>query len=285
MHVFDEWANTFVGSGEDSNNGLSAAQANAEAYFENLTSSNNGNAAKIASNNLASLISKMEQPLSSKLYLPKARALHCLLGATEGIKKETSIPRNMVEILSRFYLQYCGPHEDIEITLSPEHGSNIDNNMQENYSIENLRDTALLCLTMLIQCPFVDPDNVDIRGDFVKLRISLMKEAIQKRCTSMDYDDEDDDILDDYSDDDNGSVMQSDSRIFSGLSLLPRAKRTLCFDALNAAISGIAIDIDHILTCDSFSKQADLLEKLHYLTKFASSCLHGKSIYERLMRF
>ena len=219
------------------------------------------------SNNLATLISKMEEPLSSNLNFPKLKALSCMLGALEGIDKNIGIPIKMVELMSKFFLEYCGPMHPTEISI--EDSSNI-----ETCSVDEVRDSALACVNSLIQVRMLTEDlNLD-KDASIQLRLSIMKEGIQRRCSS--YEDEEEDVEDYY--DDHMALQNEHARILSNLSLLPRSKRSLCFNILVAALKGIGVDNEPQASQYASSLDDKTIQDIIVYVEFACSCLHGENV-------
>lgn len=279
MHVYDEWASRCVATGNSNTFNPDEIYKNAREYFEHLSSSQSSadekdggsdigltGIQKSVSNNIALLVSKMDEALYSKLNNPKLKALSCLRGALDGIKN-VGIPIQMTGLMRKFFLAYCGPMQPIEILVE-------QSQIPEDCSVDEMRDAALRCIISLIQSRFFTEDNKADTNFSIQLRISIMMEGIEKRCSSEDYDDDDDEIEDYYSQD--VSPKNEQSKILSNLSLLPRTKRSLCFSVLEAALMGISIDVG-----DNYDQKVDPLivktfDDLFAFVDFACSCLHGE---------
>ncbi len=286
MHVFDEWASRCVATGNSNTFNPDELYKNAREYFEHLSSSQSSNdendevsdiglkrMKKSVSTNIALLVSKMDEALSSKLNNPKLKALSCLRGALDGIEN-FGIPIQMTALLRNFFLAYCGPMQPIEILVE-------QSQIPEDCTVDEMRDAALRCIICLIQSRFFTEDDKADTNSSIQLRISIMKEGIQKRCSSDEYDD-DDGIEDYYSQD--VSSKNEQSKILSNLSLLPRTKRSLCFSVLEAALRGISIDVG-----DNYDQKVDplIVKTFHDIfafVDFACSCLHGEIRIGTLIR-
>ena len=108
-----------------------------------------------------------------------------------------------------------------------------------------------------------------------------MQDAIRARCSSVEDDDEDDaDMIydEDEGEDDCGEVGEQGNaaqmKILSGLSLLSRSKRSLCFTVLESTLKGISNDIAYH-TQKNVVFKVKTVEKLIFFTNFANVCLHG----------
>jgi len=235
---------------------------------------------KSISNDLALLISKMEKPLSSKHHYCKVNALNYLVGATDGLKDkiDNRLPLKMMDLLRIFYLEHCSPIQSAEIEIG---GAIISGDeFIEDCTTEHVRDAALTCINSLIQMPMLNEDKEESQSKFIdksiQLRITIAQNAIQRRCASLE-DEEDEDMTDYYA----NTPSDDDFKTLSGLSLLSRSKRSLCFHVLESALKGISLDIgtDQQSLLDSKS-----IELLAHFSLFASSCLHGESDPRCLMQ-
>jgi hypothetical protein len=295
MDIFDKWASQIVDG--DHPVSLSNIHDDARQYFQDLCSANTDantsstststkidesvdgqSTQKSISSNLALLISKMGEALSSNTNTPKLKALHYLLGATDGLQignQNVGLPLKMAELMSRFYMEHCSPMQSTEISIiNSSDGANLNESV-EDYTVEDVRDTALTCISSLLQSPIIDDKEATSKDGLIQLRISIMKEAVQKRCASIE-DEEDEDYMDDDSHGEgDASSSHGESRILSGLSLLPRAKRSLCFEALEATLKGIANDIEYH-AIQELPLESKSTEMCISFTSFASACLHGE---------
>ena len=302
MHIFDRWTSQFIqthnpeNSNNSDNRSLTEIQSDAKQYFQDLSSSNDGN----QNNCLALLVSKMEKPLSSNFNSPKVKALNCLLGATDGMNrnncsgddscsKSTGITLKMAKSLTKFYLEQCGPLQSastsIEVIPSIDGSISIcnENIGHDDFTTDDVRDAAFYCVSSLIQNPLLNSDvendsnSKENKDALIQFRISVMKECIQKRCASIEYEQKKQEKITSQSDSSSSSVDDQSSTPLLGLSLLPRAKRSLCFGALHAALKGIAIDVENHFV-QKLSLNSKSLDSLFDFINFSCSCLYGKRL-------
>lgn len=241
-----------------------------------------GSIQKLISSDLALLISKMGELILSESNTPKVKALYCLLGATDGIQiganndQNVGMPLKMAKLMGRFYIEHCSPIQPSIMSVIPSSDDDglISNETIEDYTVEDVRDAALSCICSLIQNPLIvekedeEEDGDSSKDQSIQFRISIMKDAVQRRCASA----EDEDMMDDdsYYGDEN-----EESTILSGLSLLPRAKRSLCFCALESVLTGIVFDTRCHAT-QELSLNSKSVQLCITFTNFAASCLHGE---------
>lgn len=160
---------------------------------------------------------------------------------------------------------------------------------------DDIRDISMMCLTALIQSGLdVFPTReskskdspplekaIEVVYQSMDLRLELAMLGVRNRC--------------DMSDSDSNNVhsgagyesMQIDLSVEEGLSQLPRAKRSICFNLLEAALEGIVNDASKwkvLLSqsesetssfCDSIP--ASVLEKMSSFASLSASCLHGET--------
>lgn len=264
--------------GEDTTSSLDSLYDKAEDYFKTkiVSDLDSKNVNKMVSSDLASLISSMGRPLSSTSNDHKVKALHFLLGSIDGIGTNMTgfgLPIKMVQSMGRFFVEHCRPVVLDQSSIVLPNSNPIPESKSDECDSEDVRDAALNCICSLIKCPIINDDG-EQKDEVICSRIAIMQDAIRGRCASLEDDDEDDeDYYDDEDFDDQGNTAQM--KILSGLSLLPRAKRSLCFTVLESTLCGISTDIE-FHTKKSVGFQAKTIEKFIYFTNFANVCLHGK---------
>jgi len=115
----------------------------------------------------------------------------------------------------------------------------------------------MACMRVLLQIPCdqytptttTHDGHRTLRDDCIQFRLSVAQDSVQNRCASLDDlddDDDDDDMMyDDYDDQQPGVSF---AKALSGLSLLPRSKRSICFQVLEGAVTGTCTDDKHFTT-------------------------------------
>lgn len=214
-------------------------------------------------------------------------------GGIGGTLSSSSI--QLVQLLGTFLLQHAGP-----IAVDSATGDDFD---------EEIRDAAQVGLTALLQCtpaaittttlpPSFMPKSIssgltggsvsnDASTEWLKWRLTIAQAGVERRCAQDDDDDDDDRENDDMENGDYDNYRRS-TAASSGLSLLPRSRRSLCFDLIRAAVDAVAMsavtphprkkhsqlydDADHLPQLD-----ATTLSIMTKFCKFVASCLHGES--------
>ena len=226
--------------------------------------------------------------------IPRWAALSCLVGAVEGccggvggggdVVGQPEMPVSLVKLLSTFLLQHAGP---IELSSGPadEDVAGAAVAAIEDYD-EQIRDTALTGLTALVQSRAANtaaaaaesstppPSSSSmVQEEMIQLRLSIAKNGVERRCTDpdttsgnamMDTDEVDD-------------VGHQQTNYHYGLSLLPRSRRSLCFDLIRAAVDAVrTTDLPHL---DDRVQQLSTktLSAMAEFARFTVSCLHGES--------
>ena len=255
----------------------------------------------------------------------RALALNYLLGAIQALQLDNNqqkyekqnnqhrlcLPFQVVDLLSQFLLEHCGPMQSssaltltsAEIMNNHNHngngnafGEDLDGN-DNDVPNDDVRDYALLCLNALLKVGIDIESDISVSVDqCITFRINVAQKAIQRRCATLDdcddYDDDSDYNDDDDYDDDEGGYggggykeHEREAKMLSNISLLPRAKRSLCFRALEAAVWSIERDKDIRRSDDDDNieslKCTDLLVKF---SSFAAACLHGETDPRCLMQ-
>ena len=282
--IFDKWTSHCL-ENDASPASLTAIQSDAKAHFENLLllTNENDDAAHPPSKELAQLIAKLGPAISSQSS-SKLCALNYLLGSLEGICNDVrvgvALPFKMMQLVSNFLLEHCGPIQESNLIIDDDFN---DEEMESTYaSIEDVRDAALKCISALMKIS-IDADettrtSTSTLDQCVAFRIHLAQKAVRKRCATLADCDDDDSDDEDMEDDDNAGPSEQEAKTLSGLSLLPRAKRSLCFRTLESTVHGIQKDITQIPTTQCSSK-----ELIHFVT-FAATCLHGETDPRCLMQ-
>ncbi|GAX15818.1 DNA repair/transcription protein MET18/MMS19 [Fistulifera solaris] len=194
---------------------------------------------------LALLIQQLGPAFSGSLSA-RLVALACLRGALEACQR-MPLSLTTTRLLGNFYQEHCGPVEP-----DPEEDRD-----------EQIRDEAMEGLHALVRLP-MDP-NVDLFDEFVQIRLQYTLISIQRRCAVPE-----DNEWDQYK-----------SNNLSGLSVLPRTRRSLCFQLLRAAIDSIAEQYHK-----SSTSQLTLAtqQELQRFATFAARCLQGESDPRCLMQ-
>jgi Dos2-interacting transcription regulator of RNA-Pol-II len=201
-------------------------------------------------------------------------ALNCFTGSLQGCQRQHAIMSlPVIKLIGTFLLQHAGP------IASNNDG---DDESTGDYD-EQIRDTAVVGLTSLVQCTANiisstaqgndDGDSLE----WLKLRLTITKSGVERRCAQL-LDDDDDDV--DKKDDYYGYQRPATA---SGLSLLPRSRRSLCFDLIRAAVDAVASTTDlqkqqkHPELYADQQLDATTRLELTDFCKFVIACLHGES--------
>ncbi len=194
---------------------------------------------------LALLIQQLGPALSGTLSA-RLVALACLRGALEACQR---MPLSLAttRLLGNFYQEHCGPVEP-----DPEEDRD-----------EQIRDEAMEGLNALFHSQ-MEP-NVGSFDEFVQIRLQYTLTSIQRRCAVPE-----DNEWDPYK-----------SSNLSGLSVLPRTRRSLCFQLLRAAIDSIAEQYQKSPSCQLTSATQQEVQRF---ATFAARCLQGESDPRCLMQ-
>jgi len=301
--VFSQWSIDCL-----SQKGTPTAQASAisiaHEYFSNTSS---------PLKELALLLASIgDEPISSakSSNISKLLALKYLLGSLQTFqKRQACLSLQMGRSVAQFLLQLCGPivHDGDGISVDDSYALNASmqdiNDTSDIVTSDDVRDAAIKCTSALLQIPLSRKEfGSDEAGKtplsaFAEFRVQVAKEAVQKRCASledcMEHDDDDD-----YDDDDEymngqeagGGPSEEEARTLSGLSLLPRAKRAICFRVLEAALQGIQCDVDvdgldsHSHSSASSVVSVSCSNHLVDFVIFAATCLIGETDPRCLMQ-
>lgn len=199
-------------------------------------------------------------------------ALSCLVGSIEGCR-DAVVALPLVRLVGAFLLQHAGPLVDSNNNNNSEAGAVED----EDYA-EQIRDTAVTGIASLLRTttPPTSADHVSSPGDaddsvaWLKFRLSIAKSGVERRCAQEDTDDNANRGDEDYSRPPTSAA---------GLSLLPRSRRSLCFDLIRDAVDAVAAATDvrrHSPLSPDRVDAATLAESKGFC-KFVAACLHGES--------
>lgn len=189
---------------------------------------------------LAQLLSELG-PCFTATHMTRVWALYCLCGAVEGCRE---ISETMLNLLGSFLLTYCAPLEEED-----DDGEDTE---------ESVRDAAILCLAALVQSR-VEETTASVANQ----RAQLAQTGVERRCATAEQEEPMDHGY---------GAPQQDVR--GGLSLLPRSRRSLCFDLIRATVTGIT-------TMPSLSGAESSLASF---ATFSANCLHGESDPRCLMQ-
>ena len=248
-----------------------------------------------------------DEPISSERSsnISKLLALKYLLGSLQTFeKRQACLSLEMGRSVAQFILQLCGPiaQDGDGISLDDSYALNASmhdaNDTSGMVTGDDVRDEAIKCTSALLQ---ITLSKKELRSDdatagetplsaFAEFRVQVAKQAVQKRCASLedcDDDDDDDDDDDEYMNgqEGGGGPSEEEARTLSGLSLLPRAKRAICFKVLDAALQGIQCDVDvDGLDSQSLCVSVSCSNNLVDFVIFAATCLIGETDPRCLMQ-
>jgi hypothetical protein len=206
---------------------------------------------------LARLIQDLGPAFTSSSHPRRLRGLHVLLGAVEGCN-ETDTSNACIKSLGDFLMLHCGPI--------------VDDEYEEDYD-SMIRDVCVRALTSLVETPTSATTNEEM-ATTLELRSRFAVRGVERRCAVPD--DMEQDTLDPY-----GTPPGSDIR--GGLSMLPRSKRSLCFDLLRGAVTGVIKINTHIESTDhkTILNGKAVLSKIQrhliHFTEFTTRCIPGES--------
>ncbi len=271
MGVFKEWANLCINKDDASDPTELIEKAKGYCITRIASYSQHNDKKPTHCSDIALLISEMERPLSSKSNDQKVKALSYLVGFLDGIcMNHLDLSCEILQSIGRFFVEHCRP-----IVLDPfsavvPNSDLLDETPTTNdkYCAEDVRDSALCCICALIKCSILASD--ERKDEIIRARVMIMQDAIQGRCATVE--DEYEDESDGDGIDERGNAEQI--KMLSGLALLPRAKRSLCFNVIESTLGGIADDFNY-----HFKRKIELelvtSEKLDHFVRFVSACLYG----------
>jgi Dos2-interacting transcription regulator of RNA-Pol-II len=264
-----------VGSADEISSKLEACQVEARNFFASLVA---GTSVQIAdgvvlqtrashTDSLALLIRSLEPCFADTASLvARWAALSCLVGSIQGCRHSAAtMSLALVQLMGNFLLVHVGP-------------CLIDNDNDDGVD-EKIRDVALTGLVALLQCcrddskqptkGIHDGGPSDSASQWLKIRVTLAQSAVEQRCVSPSGQN--------YTHrtgyhSNNGDGYSKSITTASGLSLLPRARRSQCFSVMQAAVDAVASD-----THGGFVKQEGPYKEAIDFCKFAATLLHGES--------
>ena len=217
---------------------------------------------------------------------------------------DRGLPCALIESIGKFLLNHAAPFVD-DSSMSLENDQLVspfeENNIidDDGVTTEEVRDLSLDCICSLLLCPpsysrhqkekvySVDDTKTNEifetkwSMEYVNLRIELAQSALEKRCANdVDYDKGDMEYNYDHGYEDDSPNINEGTTALLGLSMLARAKRSLCFKVLESAIRGITSDIS--LSGAQPSDDTDkvdikIITRLQKFAIFVAECLHGES--------
>ena len=231
---------------------------------------------------LALLIQELGPAFSSDRHACRICALATLSGAIEGCQK-TVLSIKIVRLLGTFLLGHCGPiiQQQDDVVMDEHMLNGGDNGMDDNDAQdydEQVRDAAIGGLTALLSgASTTDASKTLSQPEFVQVvrcRIELAQKGVTNRCAAPELDE-----VEGYN---SGYGEPERPRVQSGLALLPRSRRALCFSLLQALVNGVA---SLLRECPPSADSASELEnELAVFATFTASCLHGESDPRCLMQ-
>ena len=301
--IFSQWSSNCL---DQKANASPSAQASAisiaQEYFTNTS---------YPTKQLALLLASIgDKPISSKLSSSKSKlfALKYLRGSLQAFHEQKhshshsqtrSLSIEITKTLAQFLLQLCGPIVDHDYNTNNNNDNDSNNNNdtsdatmqddQDNQLIivtsDDVRDEAVKCTSALLQIS-LNPNEAESTSvhtslsSFLEFRVLTATQTVHKRCTSledcMDEDDDDDDDDDEYING-NESGRGQKAKMLSGLSILPRAKRAICFRVLESALQGIQCDKDGSENSQECLISASCSNHLVDFAVLAGTCLIGET--------
>lgn len=196
---------------------------------------------------LALLIQTLEECFVGGTNRQRYCGLVCMQGALQACH---SLRLEMVDLLGAFLLNHAGPI--------------VSDDINEDYD-EQIRDLALQLFLLVVQVHAVPSDSSDAKA-YVDQLLHLTQQIVERRCA------QDDDAVDDY------GYRQ---RPNLGLSVLPRSKRSLCFQVLAETVTKLSI-VPLLQRYQAYDD--DISVGWEGFCLFVISCLHGESDPRCLMQ-
>lgn len=191
---------------------------------------------------IAKFIQQLEPAFCSR-HAARANALQLLCGAIEGIQP-AKLSRNTTKLIGAFLLGHCCPIEMETMDSSVGHD-------------ETVRDAAIVCLAALIKSRLDDSDEAAI-VESVSTRLDLAVQGVERRCAVAETE------MDEY-----------DRSRRGGISMLPRSRRSICFDLIRSAVEGVQVVVDQYSLTDS--ARAATRDNIAKLVSYTATCMHGES--------
>ena len=219
---------------------------------------------------------------------PKVRALHILCGAIEGCSSSDAVgglDPAIVSLLGKFLTSYCLPYEQDYTIIDPDDDDDdvamggVDDNGDDVG--EAVRDAAIMAVAALAsaKCQPASPQegsaaNADAACHLILQRLHLSQKAVECRCLSEDMTDYEHQYIDHgYGD----AVADRHDAALEGLGTLPRARRSLCFSALDGAVAGCEAVINTAGDMTMSSMVQKLKREVNAFVSFVAACLHGET--------
>lgn len=226
---------------------------------------------------LALLIQELGPAFSSDRHACRICALSALAGAIEGCQK-TVLSVKIVRLLGTFLLGHCGPIKQDDVVMDEsaihDNGDGMDNNDDAQDYDEQVRDAAIVGLTALLSGTASKKLTQPELAEVVRCRLELAQKGVASRCAAPELDD-----VEAYN---HGYGEPTRPRVQSGLALLPRSRRALCFSLLQALVNGVT---SLVRECPpSVASASELENELAVFATFTASCLHGESDPRCLMQ-
>jgi hypothetical protein len=161
-----------------------------------------------------------------------------------------------------------------------------DENDKYNVDDDDVRDAALETLIALLQIPVRLDDDDDQKNhpssSWMEWIISTAQKGVQYRSADRDIarDDDGHDNDDDQYNDDHRRRWNNDYR--RGLSILPRSRRSLCFELLAVTVRAMMRqhppnENEHERMLQSHTHHTDIATNIRSFAQFVAQCLHGES--------
>jgi Dos2-interacting transcription regulator of RNA-Pol-II len=287
----------FFASSSITNSTTTSSTSSSSSSMDSSSSTNNS---MISHEQALALLIQALQPAVAVVVpaAPRLAALACLQGALTAccVRHRGSggggLSPALVELLGTFLLQHIGPldlnnnHKNDAMSVDDLVDLNdvAINNDLEDWE-QDIRDASLEAMTRLLQA--MTPNTTTLQpadtaaaaaapiGNTLKsnetsmiaLACRLAQSAVQRRCAEKEYNEDDEEYY--------MQQQQDDHR--SSLSLLPRSKRSLCFDVLRAAVdcwNAILLACsDNNISVDSQQKRQQENDDDDSLRNFALFCI------------
>jgi hypothetical protein len=196
-------------------------------------------------------------PAFNASHAARVCALSTLTGALQACHDEHDdkqfVSHGLLTLLGRFLLTHAGPLE---------HEMKDDEDGIDDDDEELVRDTALIALASLLRtkaAAATDNNLIHIQ------KIVLAKNGVENRVA----------VAQDSHSYEYETALDRERGTINGLSLLPRSRRSLCFDLLQACVDGITNATDTSIS--STPPLPSLEQELVDLVLFSCNCLHGES--------
>ncbi|GKY94077.1 hypothetical protein MPSEU_000374200 [Mayamaea pseudoterrestris] len=245
------------------NNSKDDLREQARSFVETSISTLNHDETNVstATDKLLAVLLQTLGPAFTTSHAARICALSTLTGALQACQDNknnnhaAAISHNLLALLGQFLTTHAGP-------LKSESRAEFEGDQDE----ELVRDTAIIALAALLRISVATT-----RVETLVQKISLAMAGVERRV-ALPQEEESTDVI---------TENDRESGTINGLSLLPRSRRSNCFDLLQACVDGIRKSTD-------MQSSLTLEQEIIKFVQFSCCCLQGESdprCLQQLLRF